>query len=61
MPYSFACSGVNQRSRSPSREIVSSLWPVCSAVIRSMARLVNSRFSAWIAMSAAVPPMPAEG
>lgn len=26
-----------------------------------MARLVNSRFSAWISMSAVVPPMPAEG
>jgi hypothetical protein len=36
MPYSFACSAVNHRSLSPSREMVSSLWPVCSAVIRSM-------------------------
>ncbi|EPJ42243.1 putative ATP-dependent Clp protease proteolytic subunit 3 [Streptomyces afghaniensis 772] len=61
MPYSLASSAVNQRSRSPSREIVSGLWPVCSAVIRSMVRLVNSRFSAWISMSAVVPPMPADG
>lgn len=61
IPYSFACSAVNQRSRSPSREIVSGVCPVCSAVIRSMVRLVNSRFSAWIAMSAVEPPMPADG
>ena len=61
MPYSRACSAVNQRSRSPSREIVSTLWPVCSAVIRSIARFVNSRFCAWISMSAVVPPMPADG
>ena len=61
MPYAWACSAVNHRSRSPSREIVSGLWPVCSAVSRSIGLLVNSRFSAWIAMSAALPPIPADG
>ena len=61
MPYSTASVAVNQRSRSLSAAICSTVRPVCCAVSSCITRLVCSRFSAWIAMSTAVPPMPADG
>ena len=36
MPYSLACSAVNQRSRSESCSICSTVWPVCSAMRSAM-------------------------
>ena len=40
MPYSLACSAVNQRSRSESSSICSTVWPVCSAMRSAMSRLM---------------------
>src|SRR4051812_195824 len=59
-PYSRASSAVNHRSRSESRSIRSRGWPVCSEISESSTFFTCSRFSAWISMSIAVPPMPAE-
>ena len=59
-PYSRASSAVNHRSRSASRSTFAIGWPVCSAISRISTFLVCSRFSAWISMSTALPPMPAE-
>src|SRR5690606_10139614 len=61
MPYSRACSAVNHRSRSLSRSISSSECPVASERICCDCSFMYSRFSAWIAMSTAVPENPAEG
>jgi hypothetical protein len=52
---------VNQRSRSESFSICSTLWPVCSAMSSAICFLMCSICSAWILMSEAVPPMPPEG
>src|SRR5262249_9705835 len=60
-PYSLAASAVNHRSRSESRSICSSVWPVCSAMSSCMTFLMCSDCSAWILMSEAEPPMPPEG
>ena len=60
-PYSRASSAVNQRSRSESFSICSTLWPVCSAISEDMVRLMCSDCSAWIRMSEAVPPRPPDG
>ena len=60
-PYSLASSAVNQRSRSESRVICSTVWPVCWAVSSAIRFLVCSSCSAWILMSEAEPPRPAEG
>ncbi len=57
----LACAAVNQRSRSESRSICSTVWPVCWAMSSAISRLVSLYCSAWIAMSDAVPPMPADG
>src|SRR4051794_25593874 len=60
-PYSRASCAVNQRSRSESLLICSTGWPVWNACSSLSSRLVRRNRSAWIAMSEAVPPTPAEG
>ena len=55
-----ASSALNQRSRRESRSTVSTGWPVSSAISASTVSRVWRRSSAWISMSIAVPPMPAE-
>jgi hypothetical protein len=52
---------VNQRSRSESFSIVSTVWPVCPAISSAICRLMCRICSAWILMSVAVPPMPPSG
>ncbi len=61
MPYAAASSALNQRSRSLSRVICSTVWPVCSACSSLTRRLTALRFAAWTSTSAAVPWMPADG
>ena len=51
MPYTLACSAVNQRSRSESAVICSTGWPVWKAMSSAMRRLVKVSCSAWMAMS----------
>ena len=53
MPYDIASSGVNQRSRSPSARMRSTVCPVCSAVSSAMSRRAIANCSAWIATSTA--------
>src|SRR4051795_5758366 len=60
-PYSRASCAVNQRSRSESLLICSTDWPVWKACSSLSSRLVRRNRSAWIAMSDAVPPTPADG
>src|SRR5699024_9871985 len=60
-PYSRASSAVNQRSRSASLLICSTVLPVCSAVSSAMTRFMCRIKSALILMSEAVPPIPPEG
>lgn len=60
-PYALASSGVNQRSRSESRVICSKDWPLWKAISSDIRFLVRSSCSAWIRMSVAEPPRPAEG
>ena len=49
---------MNQRSRSLSRSISSGVCPVWKAIRSFITVLMCSMLSAWMAMSAAVPPMP---
>ena len=51
---------MNHRSRRASASTFSTGWPVCSEISRISTFLVCSRFSAWISMSMAVPPIPAD-
>src|SRR3712207_620347 len=60
-PYSRASCAVNQRSRSESSLIRSIGWPVWKDCSSLSSFLVRRNRSAWMAMSAAVPPTPAEG
>src|SRR4051794_2947703 len=60
-PYSRASAAVNQRSRSESFSICSIDWPVWKDCSSLSSRFVRRNRSAWIAMSDAVPPTPAEG
>src|SRR3954467_4522580 len=60
-PYSSASAAVNQRSRSESFSICSTGWPVCSDWSWFSSVLVRRNRSAWMAMSDAVPPTPADG
>ena len=59
-PYALAPSASNQRSRRESRSTVAMSWPVSSATRLSTVSRVCRRSSAWMAMSIAVPPMPAD-
>src|SRR4051812_24390841 len=61
MPYAAASSALSQRSRSLSRVICSTLWPVCSACSSLTRRLTAWRLAAWTSTSAAVPWIPADG
>src|SRR4051812_20742324 len=60
-PYSRASCAVNQRSRSESLLICSTACPVWNACSSLSSRFVRRNRSAWIAMSEAVPPTPADG
>src|SRR5712691_4270852 len=51
MPYSLASSAVRNLSRSMSRRIFSSSWPVCLARMASMAARIRRISLAWISMS----------
>src|SRR5690606_36294732 len=60
-PYSSACCGVNQRSRSESRSISATSRPVWKAISSPSCFFSSRLCSAWILMSEAEPPMPPEG
>src|SRR4029453_13181736 len=60
-PYSRASCAVNQRSRSESFSICSTGWPVWKDCSWLSSDFVRRNRSAWIAMSDAVPPTPADG
>ena len=57
-PYSSASSAVNQRSRSPSSLICSTVLPVCAAVISARRFFIETMSCAWVWMSLDVPPKP---
>src|SRR5690606_29912477 len=53
-PYSRASWALNQRSRSPSALICSTVLPVASAVISASRRFMSRMSAAWVWMSLAV-------
>src|SRR5215218_4891516 len=59
-PYSRACSAVYQWSCSESSCTVSNGWPVSSAMSASTVSRMCRRSLAWISISTADPPIPAE-
>ena len=60
-PYALASSAVNQRSRSESCSICSTVCPEWNAIRSYTVRFTYRMLSAWIAMSAVVPPIPPDG